>query len=367
VAPILIIVGTRPEAIKLAPVYRELTSRGADVLLCSTGQHGAILDDALANFGITPDHTLAAMRPGQSIAQLCSRILSQIDSLMQEIRPRYVLVQGDTASATMGAMAAAFSHIPVGHVEAGLRTWDKTAPFPEEINRSAITRFAEHHFCPTAQARNNLLREGISDDVIHVTGNTVIDAVHLMRSLSQGQASEPEWLGHLDPDKRLVLVTAHRRENQGARMLDICSAVRQLAEYPDAQIVFLLHPNPASRDTVLAQLSDVPDVHLDLPLPYPQMLALMDHAHYLLTDSGGLQEEAAALGTPVLVLRESTERPEGVESGVARLVGTHTQTVLSAAVEVLTDEAHHARMTQATNPYGDGRAAERIADVVMSK
>lgn len=356
--PLLLIVGTRPDAVKMAPVVRALRSDPAFApILVATAQHREMLDQVLRLFHLQPDIDLNVMRPRQSLAEVTVRTLEGLDRVVRSLRPAMVLVQGDAAPSFCGALAAFYHRIPVAHVEAGLRTYDKYRPFPEEVYRHMTAVLADLHFAPTPRARQNLLREGVAPEHIHVTGNTVIDALLWIA---------PQWAGEdhvvrLRPDSRMVLVTAHRRESWGEPLRRICEALKTLADqFPDVEIVFPVHRNPIVREVVWAVLGGCDRVHVIEPPDYGPFVALERRAYLILTDSGGVQEEAPTFGTPVLVLRETTERPEGVEAGVAKLVGTDPNRIVAEASRLLTDPVVYARMANATNPYGDGRAAERI-------
>ena len=351
---VLVIFGTRPEAIKLAPVIRALQDTpGLQLRTCATGQHRRLLDQALSFFDLTPDLDLDLMAPGQQPDELAGRLLTALGPVIQTEAPDLVVVQGDTTSAMAGAMAASWRGVPVAHVEAGLRSGDLEAPFPEEGNRRQIDQIAALHFAPTLRARDNLLGEGLGPDSIEVTGNTGIDA--LLQTVARIQDSPPVVEG----SGPLVLVTAHRRESFGAPIAGICDAVRQVARRPGVRVAFPVHPNPVVDGPVRAALFGLPRVHLLPPLPYPQMVRLMTEATVLLTDSGGLQEEAPSLGLRVLVCRSCSERTEGLEAGAAELVGTQPST-LTAAVEAILDDPATGRF-HGQNPYGDGHAAVRIA------
>ncbi len=353
---ILVGVGTRPEAIKMAPVIRALRGRPwAEVRVLATAQHRELLDQVLAFFGIVPDVDLDLMRPGQTLADLTSRMLLAVDRALAAERPDLVLAQGDTTTVMVMALACFYRRIPFGHVEAGLRTGDRAAPFPEEMNRALTGWLADLHFAPTAGAAANLRREGVADARVLVTGNPVIDALlwaaaqDLPRDVLPGDG------------RRLVLLTAHRRESFGAPLRAVLGAVRDLVACRDIAVLYPVHPNPNVQSAAREVLGRLPHVHLVEPLDYPRFVAAMRAAHLILTDSGGVQEEAPSLGKPVLVLRDTTERPEGVAAGNSRLVGTDRAAIVAAALELLDDERVYARMAQAANPYGDGRAAERIA------
>ena len=351
---VAVVLGTRPEAIKLAPVIWALErSPDCECSIVSTGQHREMLDPILAAFGIKPDVELGAMRPRQSLSGLTALLVESLASTFHDSRPDAALVQGDTTSAFCGALAAFYENVPVGHVEAGLRTGDLRSPFPEEGNRKLVGTLARWHFCPTRTSRENLLAEGVPAERIFVTGNTVIDALLWARGRSRGQV----------PAKtrpRRILVTLHRRENQGDTMRGLALAIRDLAARGDVDVVYPVHLNPAVRDVVLPLLSGIEGVHLCEPLDYFAFVDVLDSADLVLTDSGGLQEEAPSLGKPVLVLRDTTERPEAVSAGVARLVGTDRHAVLRAACELLDSPELYGAMACATNPFGDGHAAERV-------
>ena len=359
---VMVVVGTRPEAIKMAPLI--LALREHPHLQCrvvATAQHREMLDQALRLFGIEPDVDLDIMQPGQSLTTLTARLLSGFERVLDEHRPDAVLAQGDTTSVMAIALACFYRQIPFGHVEAGLRTGDLSNPFPEEFNRVMAGKLARWHFAPTATARLNLLREGVADGDIHVTGNTVIDAL-------LGVAARPAPLPFAaSPSQRLILVTAHRRESFGEPLRDICRALLTLVdEIPDLTVVFPVHPNPRVQDTVHRALGGQPRILLCAPLEYPSFVAVMKAAYLILSDSGGVQEEAPALGKPVLVLRQETERPEAVEAGVVKVVGTGHDAIVAAARTLCTDAAAYAAMARGISPYGDGQAAGRIVRVLVS-
>lgn len=359
---VLVIFGTRPEAIKLAPVIEALAvSTRLTPRVCVTGQHREMLDQMLALFEITPDHDLAVMRPDQDLFDVTARALLGLRDVLDRERPAAVLVQGDTTSALVAALASFYRQIPVGHVEAGLRTGEPYNPFPEEMNRRLTSHLATWHFPPTDRAAENLRREGVPAERIVVTGNTIVDALQeIVARLARTPvppAVPPERLG----GRRLVLVTGHRRESFGGGMRNICQALHDLAErHPDVVIVYPVHLNPAVQQPVREILGAHPRIVLTPPLEYLPFVDLMRRAYLILTDSGGLQEEAPSLGVPVLVMRETTERPEAVAAGTARLVGTDRAAIVGAANELLDDAAAHQRMRAAHNPFGDGRAAARI-------
>ena len=357
---IVVVVGTRPEAVKLAPVVHELhAAKWAQVRLVATAQHRELLDAQLAHFGLVVDRDLDVMRPGQSLAELTGRLFTALDPVLADERPDLVLAQGDTTTVLVAAMAAFYRGIPFGHVEAGLRTGDLAQPFPEEANRVLVARLATLHFAPTAGAREHLLREGVAADRVHVTGNPAIDAL-LWTAARTGPSEYTPAAG-----RHLVLVTAHRRESFGAPLLRVCAALRTLAARGDVDVLFPVHANPQVRDAVYHELAGVAGVRLVAPLAYGAMVAAMRASTLILTDSGGVQEEAPSLGKPVLVLRETTERPEGVAAGVAQIVGTDTGRIVAAATRLLHDGAARAAMSAPANPYGDGQAARRIVAVLQ--
>lgn len=352
-----VLVGTRPEAIKMAPVVRAIERSGrARCSLVLTGQHRDLVQPILDDFGLEPVHDLQAMVAGQSLSALTARVLHGLDAWLQQARPHAVLGQGDTVSVLAGALASFFCKIPFAHVEAGLRTSTPWLPFPEEMNRRLAGQVARWHFAPTEGARAALLREGLDAASIEVTGNTVIDA--LMGIL---QAPPPPALPGVQPARPYVLVTVHRRENHGAALARIAAALRMLAgRHPDIDWVLPVHPNPEVRAAMHARLADVANIRLIEPVPYRSFCWLMKTARLILCDSGGIQEEAPALGVPVLVLRDETERPEAVAVGATALVGTETEAIVAATDALLGDAVRHARMARAGSPYGDGHAAERI-------
>jgi UDP-N-acetylglucosamine 2-epimerase (non-hydrolysing) len=365
---ILSVFGTRPEAVKMAPVVRQLTqTAGIESLVCVTAQHRQMLDQVLDLFQIKPDVDLNLMRENQSLAELSAAIFSGLDPVLADLQPDWVLVQGDTTTVMITALLAYYRRIRVGHVEAGLRTHDKWQPFPEEINRRVAGVTADLHFAPTAWARQNLLREGIPDEVIKVTGNPVIDALHFVSS--QPMPHEIQDLIaklKIEAGQRLVLVTAHRRENFGQPLEDICQALKSLATRGDIEIVYPVHLNPNVQEPVYRLLKELPHITLLPPMDYLPLVHLMKRSFIILTDSGGIQEEAPAFGVPVLVLREVTERPEGVEAGILKLVGTDTQKIISEATRLLDDPQERASMAKAANPFGDGHAAERIVKALIA-
>jgi len=362
----LFVFGTRPEAIKLCPVIRHMKSRpdDFDVRVCVTAQHREMLDQVLNAFEVIPDRDLDIMRPGQTLYQSTSCIIAALEPVLAEKQPDIVLVQGDTTTTLCGALAAFYAKIPVGHVEAGLRTGDPHEPFPEEMNRVLTGRIATFHFAATEGAAKNLYREGVDPAVVTVTGNTGIDAIlHVKQALDAGRLV---GLNEFRPDasKKLIVVTAHRRESFGNGFDQICAALVHLARRDDVEIVYPVHPNPNVRQTVSRHLAGQPNITLLDPMDYVPFVDLMCRAYLLLTDSGGIQEEAPSLGKPVLVLREKTERPEAVSAGTARLIGTGERRIVEEAERLLDDPHAYQRMARRHNPYGDGRASERIADVL---
>lgn len=366
---VMIIAGTRPEAIKMAPVVMEFRKHEEfTTLLCNSGQHREMIDETFRDFNIVPDFSLDVMTPGQSLAALSSRLFSAVDALFEKEKPDWVLVQGDTTTVMVSALCAFYRGIKVGHVEAGLRTFDKLAPFPEEVNRQVVTRVADLHFAPTRYSYANLIREGVDPDSAFVTGNTVIDALMWVQSFLK---NKPEYL-HEDVRKavqkgmRIILVTGHRRENFGHNLEEICHAVRRLADdYQDCLFVYPEHLNPNVQIPVTRILGNHERVLLLNPQSYLRFHSILGVSYLVLTDSGGIQEEAPALGKPVLVMREVTERPEGIKTGCARLLGTKSEDIYNGVSLLLNDPAEYAKMSQAQNPYGHGHSAERICDAVM--
>ena len=364
---VMTIFGTRPEAIKMAPLVRELQDRpGIQSICCVTAQHRQMLDAVLDIFHLEPDYDLNIMQPRQSLYTITSKCLLGMEGVLEEAKPDLVLVHGDTSTTFAGALTAFYRQIPVGHVEAGLRTGDKYSPFPEEMNRKLVGDIADLHFCPTVSNRENLAREGITDGVF-ITGNTVIDA--LKTTVVKDYRFSNELLNSLDyAGRRILLVTCHRRENYGAPMANIMTALRRVADaFPEAELVYPVHLSPVVREAAGKYLSGHPRIHLIEPLDVEEMHNLMARCYLVLTDSGGLQEEAPALGKPVLVLRRETERPEAVAAGTVRLAGTEEETVFRLASELLKDESAYRAMAHAVNPYGDGHACRRIVDAIAWK
>jgi UDP-N-acetylglucosamine 2-epimerase (non-hydrolysing) len=362
---IAVVFGTRPEAIKLAPVVLALRADARlETLVCVTGQHRTMLDQTLDTFSIAPDADLNVMQPGQTLAGLTARAITQLDEFLLECRPNLLLVQGDTTTAFAAALTAFYHKVPLGHVEAGLRTRDIMNPWPEEANRELITRLAALHFAPTDAMRCNLEREGVSSERIHVTGNTVVDA--LLLTVTQVKLNPPIIPGFRPDHRRLVLITGHRRESFGCGMEAICHAIADLAlRFPDVRFVYPVHLNPNVREPVTRILhgTNLHNVNLLEPLPYREFISLFLQATLVLSDSGGIQEEAPSLGKPVLLLRDTTERPEAIECGTVKLVGTRRETIVSETTRLLTDAAQLETMSRVSNPFGDGHAAERIAAV----
>ena len=385
---ILLAFGTRPEAIKMAPLVKVLQSQPDrfHTIVCVTGQHREMLDQVLAIFDIVPEHDLNIMKHGQDLYDVTSRVIVGMRDILKQVQPDLVLVHGDTTTSMATALAAFYQQIPVGHVEAGLRTHDIYSPWPEEMNRQITGRIATVHFAPTALSRENLLKEGVDDSKIVVTGNTVIDALHMVtkkigtthgietniQKILAEQLLPKRLLNGQDTTHRLVLITGHRRENFGAGFLNICHAIKELAiQYPDTDFVYPVHLNPNVKKPVYDILGNngqgpLPNVHLVDPLNYLPFVYLMNKSYLVLTDSGGIQEEAPGLGKPVLVMRNTTERPEAVKAGTVLLVGTDQQKIVTEVARLLDDQLHYNVMAQASNPYGDGHACERIIDFIKA-
>jgi len=368
---VLSIFGTRPEAIKMAPLVKALAAEpGIDSQICITGQHQSMLQQVLDMFDLKADYTLDVMTPGQTLNTLTAALYSAIDPVLEQAQPDRVLVHGDTTSALVAAMSAFHRRIPVAHIEAGLRTGDIHQPWPEEMNRRSIDLISDHLFTPTAQSRRNVLGERLQGTSF-VTGNTVIDALKMtaerIDNNRQLRVALDRQFRFLDPDRKLLLVTGHRRENFGEGFLDICKALRTLASRDDMQIVYPVHLNPNVLGPVTEQLGDLANVHLIKPLDYLSFVRLMQLAHVVLTDSGGVQEEAPSLGKPVLVMRDVTERPEAVAAGTVRLVGTDPNAIVRGVCALFDDEQLWRRASQLANPYGDGKACARIVDALMGR
>lgn len=366
---ILVAFGTRPEAVKLAPVIEALRPH-FEVRVCATAQHRGLLDQMLEVLAIRPDHDLDLMKPEQNVGDVTRAVLTGVGDVLERERPDAVVVQGDTTTTFAAALAASYAHVPVAHVEAGLRTGDPAQPFPEEIHRRLTSHLARWHFAPTVAAREHLLREGVDAAAVHVTGNTGVDSLlALVRRLESGELAPslpPETRRALEAP-RLVLITAHRRESFGAAFIRICAALREVAaRHPEVAFLFPVHPNPAVQRAAETLLSDVPGVHLSPPLDYAAFVDTMRRCLFVLTDSGGVQEEAPSLGKPVLVLREKTERQEGLDAGVARLVGTDSKRIVHEVERLLGDPAALAAMSSRHDAYGDGNAAKRIASILTA-
>lgn len=358
---VMTIFGTRPEAIKMAPLVKELEKEEElESIVAVTAQHREMLDQVLELFAINPDYDLDIMKAGQSLTEISVRVLEGLEKVLKEVQADLVLVHGDTSTTFLAALAAFYQQIKIGHVEAGLRTYNKYSPFPEEMNRQLAGVLADLHFAPTAAARENLLKENIPAGRIYVTGNTVIDA--LLQTVREDYRFNDDILDGIDfAGRKVILLTAHRRENLGQPMEEIFKAVRRLVEEnPELELVFPVHLNPAVRQVATAVLGNMDRVHLIEPLDYEPFVNLMARCYLVLTDSGGIQEEAPGLGKPVLVLRNTTERPEAIAAGTVRLVGTDAEKIYQAATELIRDEEEYARMANAVNPYGDGQAARRI-------
>ena len=362
---VMSVFGTRPEAIKMCPLVRELASRPEiESLCCVTAQHRQMLDSVLEVFHCTPDYDLNIMTPRQTLSTITSKCLLGMDEAIDALKPDLILVHGDTSTTFAGALSAFYHQVKVGHVEAGLRTWDKYSPFPEEMNRKLVSAIADLYFCPTENNRNNLLKEGITEGLF-VTGNTVIDA--LKTTVRDDYRFATDELNHLPyGERKVLLVTCHRRENYGEPMKNIMLALRQIAEEnPDVELVYPVHLSPVVREAVDKYLRGAPQVHLINPLPADEMHNLMARCYLVLTDSGGLQEEAPALGKPVLVMRRETERPEAVAAGTVKLCGVVQDDIVTMAERLIRDQNAYRAMAHAVNPYGDGRACQRIADAIL--
>ena len=365
---VLSIFGTRPEAIKMAPVVKELEKHPGKVTskVCVTAQHREMLDQVLELFEIRPDYDLDLMREGQTLSGLTARVFTALDPVLEKEQPDWVLVQGDTTTVMAASLAAFYRRIKVGHVEAGLRTGDKWQPFPEEVNRKIAGVVAELHFAPTETTRDNLLAEGVNPETIHVTGNTVIDALHMAAEMPFDLENSP--LAGIPWEKKIILVTAHRRENFGGPLQNICAALKKVANQfrEEVHLVYPVHPNPNVLETVYPELEGIANISLLEPLDYLPMVKLMERCYFVVTDSGGLQEESPGLGKPVLVLREKTERPEGIDAGMVKLIGTNQKTVFDSVNQLIVDDNIYGKMSSAINPYGDGNAAKRIIEFIIN-
>jgi UDP-N-acetylglucosamine 2-epimerase (non-hydrolysing) len=365
---VLFVIGTRPEAIKLCPVVLQFREHAPEwrTMVCVTAQHRGLLDPVLAAFGVTPDYDLNVMRSGQSLFESTTRILTGLERVLTKEQPDFIFVQGDTTTTFCGALAGFYQRIPVAHVEAGLRTWDMREPFPEEVNRVMTSRLATLHFAPTAEAAANLMDEKVSGEIC-VTGNTGIDALLRMRSeLECGRLAPRTTFPQFEAGRRMILVTAHRRESFGDGFTRICKALARVAARGDVDVIYPVHPNPNVRGPVAELLGSVPRIHLVEPLDYVSFVDLMRRCHFILTDSGGIQEEAPSLGKPVLVMREKTERPEAVVAGTARLVGTEPDRIVAESNLLLDDAAEYDRRSRVHNPYGDGKASQRILQALRA-
>tara|TARA_Y100001933_G_scaffold173116_2_gene171373 strand:- start:27350 stop:28504 length:1155 start_codon:yes stop_codon:yes gene_type:complete len=367
----LIIFGTRPEAIKMAPLVKAFKRNPAfETKVCVTAQHREMLDQVLDFFEISPDFDLNLMRPGQNLYNLTALIITSLKDVLEAYKPDFVYVHGDTTTTMAASIAAFYSGAKVCHVEAGLRTFNKYAPFPEEVNRTVTGHIADYHFAPTQTSFDNLLNEGIKNEAITITGNTVIDALFesITRVEKLKSSALKELKDQLDLTKRTVLVTGHRRENHGQGFINICRALKKIAEtFDDVQIVYPVHLNPKVQEPVYELLGNLPNIKLIDPLAYPEFVWLMNQSYLVITDSGGVQEEAPSLGKPVLVMRETTERPEAIEAGTVILVGTDTKKIVDEAKKLLNNKEHYEMMSTLHNPYGDGKACERIISYIEKR
>ena len=372
---ILTVFGTRPEAIKMAPVVLALQkAEGIESIVCVTAQHRQMLDQVLNLFNIKPDYDLDLMAPNQDLFDITSKVLLGLRTVLRQAKPDIVLVHGDTTTCFAAGLAAFYENIKIGHIEAGLRTGNLRAPFPEEANRTLVGRITDYHFAPTELSKNNLLAEGVAEQNIIVTGNTVIDALLIVRDKVTAAPKE-QWQQRFgetlyktitDPARKLILITGHRRENFGQGFIDLCNAIKQLAEnHPDWDLIYPVHLNPNVQKPVYEILNDLNNVHLIAPLDYEPFVWMMNQSDLILTDSGGIQEEGPSLGKPVLVMREVTERPEAVQAGTVLLVGTDKEKIVKGVESVLTDKDLYARMSKAHNPYGDGKACEKIINKIQ--
>ena len=362
---VMTVFGTRPEAIKMAPLVKELEkNEKIESIVCVTAQHRQMLDQVLAIFDIKPDYDLDIMKDRQTLVSITTNVLQGLDEVLKQAKPDIVLVHGDTSTTFVGALAAFYNQIPVGHVEAGLRTYDKYSPFPEEMNRCLTGRIADLHFSPTISNRNNLIKEAVLDKDIFITGNTVIDALKTTVSKDYKLC---ESMADVDfKNNRVILVTAHRRENLGEPLENICRALKRIVtDFPDVELVYPVHLNPAVRETVNKYLAGMDRVHLIDPIDVRDMHNAMDRSYMIMTDSGGLQEEAPSLGKPVLVLRNETERPEAVEAGTVKVAGVCEDVIYSMAHKLLTDKNEYESMARAVNPYGDGEASRRTVEAIL--
>ena len=362
---VLSIFGTRPEAIKMAPLVKELKKREEiESVVCVTAQHREMLDQVLETFEIVPNYDLNIMKPGQTLGEITSRVLDGLEYVIKDCKPDLILVHGDTTTTFAGALAAFYNNVDIGHVEAGLRTWNKYSPYPEEMNRQMVDRMSDMYFAPTEVSKNNLIKEGISEDKIYVTGNTAIDA--MATTIDENYYNEDlDWLDEKD---KLILLTAHRRENLGENMRNIFKAVKRvLDDTTNVKVIYPVHMNPKVREVANDVFEGSRKVKLIEPLDVFDFHNFMEKAYLIMTDSGGIQEEAPSLGKPVLVLRDTTERPEGIDAGTLKLVGTNEKIVYEETMKLLTDEEEYKKMAKAKNPYGDGHASERIVDAIIER
>lgn len=361
---VMTIFGTRPEAIKMAPLVKELKKRKEiECIVCVTAQHRQMLDQVLKTFEIVPDYDLDIMKQGQTLSDITARVLAGLETVIQEVKPNIILVHGDTTTTFAGALAAYYNQVDIGHVEAGLRTWNKYSPYPEEMNRQMVGVLADMHFAPTENSKNSLLKEGKKPENIYVTGNTAIDA--LATTVRDTYANPVlDWA----KDSRMILITAHRRENLGEPMRGMFRAIRRIVEeYPDVKAVYPVHLNPKVREVAKDVLGNNENIKLIDPLEVIDFHNFIANSYLILTDSGGIQEEAPSLGKPVLVLRDTTERPEGIAAGTLKLAGTEEETIYRLTKELLEDQEEYAKMSKASNPYGDGKASIRIADAIVQR
>ncbi|RCS27061.1 UDP-N-acetylglucosamine 2-epimerase (non-hydrolyzing) [Polaribacter sp. WD7] len=365
---ILVVFGTRPEAIKMAPLVKVLLKTPEfKTKICVTAQHREMLDQVLDFFCIKPDYDLNLMKPNQTLNQLSSRILTEIDEVLKDFKPELVLVHGDTTTSSMVALASFHRGIKIGHIEAGLRTYDKSAPFPEEINRQITGRLADLHFTPTEETAKNLLNEGVDKNSIHITGNTVIDALFWgLKHVDETRKDIKKIKNFIDFNKRLIVITGHRRENFGKKFIELCDALNQIANRKDTQLIYPVHLNPNVQEVVYKKLSNNKNILLIPPLDYEAFIWLLNQSNFIITDSGGIQEEAPSLKKPVLVTREVTERKEAVKEGTVKLVGTDKEKIVNNAILLLENHKFYDYMANAKNPYGDGNAAGKIKNIILN-
>lgn len=366
---VMVVFGTRPEAIKMVPVINKLKEKDSEVVVCATAQHREMLDQVLNFFEINPDFDLNVMTKNQDLSTLTSKIILELKEIIEKVNPDWIVVQGDTTTTFCAALSAFYFKIPVAHIEAGLRTGNKHAPWPEEVNRKLTTHIADIHFAPTQESKDNLIREGINEKEIYITGNTAIDALIRAKKIIEEAGSKfAKDLEFINSEQKLILVTGHRRENFGEKLQNICEALKEISEkHPEVQIVYPVHLNPNVQKTVEKILSEQRNIYLLPPLPYPQFVYLMNKSYLIITDSGGIQEEAPSLNKPVLVTRESTERQEAVNTGATFLVGSDKTMILEKIDKLISNKEEYSRMSGAQNPYGNGTAAEKIADILLRK